>query len=106
MPKMPTRSDPPRELTAPPEAVRTPGAMEILRAWIVQGGLQVSLAPAFKEPGAWGLLLTDVARHAARAYAAEGICTEAEALRRIREMIETELARPTDPGTTRKLTTP
>lgn len=103
MPKLPTRNEAPRELAAPPKAAATPGAMEVLRAWVSGDGLEVSLAPAFKEPDAWGLLLADVARHAARAYAAEKVCTEAEAVKRITRSLQAELTRPTDPGTTQKL---
>jgi hypothetical protein len=48
----------------------------------------------------WGLLLVDIARHAARAYARESEFTEEEALARIVEMFEAEIARPTDLGNT------
>ena len=49
----------------------------------------------------WGLLLVDVARHAARAYSRESEYTEEEALRRILDMFEAEIARPTDVGSTK-----
>jgi hypothetical protein len=42
----------------------------------------------------------DVARHAARAYAQAGEFTEEEALTRIVDMFEAEIARPTDTGNT------
>ena len=45
-------------------------------------------------------LLVDIARHAARAYARESDYTEEDALERIVEMFEAEIARPTDTGTT------
>jgi len=48
----------------------------------------------------WGLLLVDIARHAARAYARESDYSEEEALERILEMFGAELERPTDVGTT------
>jgi predicted transcriptional regulator len=48
----------------------------------------------------WGLLLVDIARHAARAYARETSYTEAEALARVVDMFEAEIARPTDIGKT------
>ena len=47
------------------------------------------------------MLIADVARHAARAYAREGDYTEEDALARIIDMFEAELARPTDTGTTK-----
>jgi hypothetical protein len=88
------------ELKVPPGAFEARDASEILRAWIVSGGLQVSLRRAFDEPEVWGLLLVDLARHAARIYAAERRCTEAEALEKIRSMWDAEFDAPTDPGTT------
>jgi Domain of unknown function (DUF5076) len=41
-----------------------------------------------------------VARHASRAFAREGDYTEEEALTRIIDMFEAEVARPTDAGST------
>ena len=70
----------------PPDVMGRDDATEVLRA--------------FDEPDVWGMLLVDVARHAARAYARESEFTEDEALRRIVEMFEAEIARPTDMGTT------
>jgi hypothetical protein len=55
---------------------------------------------AFEEPDMWGLLLVDLARHAARAYACESAMSEEEALDRILDMFEAEIERPTDLGTT------
>ena len=48
------------------------------------------------------MLLVDIARHAARAFAKEGVMSEAEALARITAMFEAELGDPTDLGTTRE----
>jgi hypothetical protein len=48
----------------------------------------------------WGLLLVDIARHAARAYARESAMSEEEALAQILDMFEAEIARPTDMGST------
>ena len=75
-------------------------ATEVLRAFVVDGGLSIAFARAFEEPDMWGLLLVDVARHASRAYARESAYSEEEALRRIIDMFEAELARPTDMGST------
>jgi hypothetical protein len=75
-------------------------AVEILRAFVVDGGLSIAFTRAFEEPDMWGLLLVDIARHAARAYARESACTEDEALTRIVDMFEAEIARPTDLGDT------
>ena len=75
-------------------------ATEVLRAFVIDGGLSIAFQRAFEEPDMWGLLLVDIARHAARAYARESDYTEEDALERIVEMFESEIARPTDTGTT------
>jgi len=75
-------------------------ATEVLRAFVLDGGLSIAFTRAFEEPDMWGLLLVDIARHAARAYARESNYTEDEALARIVEMFESEIVRPTDLGNT------
>ena len=72
----------------------------MLRAFVAGGGLSIAFTRAFKEPDMWGMLLVDIARHAARAYARESDYSEDEALARIVEMFEAEIARPTDVGKT------
>ena len=71
-----------------------------MRAVIVDGALHVSLRRAFDEPEAWGMLIADVARHAARVFARETKWTEEQALERVRSMFDAEMDAPTDPGTT------
>jgi len=90
----------PKEQPLPPDVVGREDAHEVLRAFVIDGGLSIAVSRAFEEPDVWGMLLVDVARHAARAYAREANYTEEEALARIVEMFEAEIARPTDTGTT------
>ena len=90
----------PREQPLPPDVMGREDATEVLRAFVVDGGLSIAFARAFEEPDMWGLLLVDIARHAARAFARESAFTEDEALRRIIDMFEAEIARPTDMGNT------
>ncbi|WP_315738183.1 DUF5076 domain-containing protein [Bradyrhizobium sp. SZCCHNR1093] len=90
----------PKEQPLPPDVIDREDATEVLRAFVLDGGLSIAFQRAFEEPDVWGLLLVDVARHAARAYARESDYSEDEALQRIVEMFEAELARPTDTGTT------
>jgi hypothetical protein len=90
----------PREQPLPPDVMGRDDATEVLRAFVVDGGLSIAFARAFEEPDMWGLLLVDVARHASRAYARESAYSEEEALRRIIDMFEAEIARPTDIGRT------
>jgi hypothetical protein len=90
----------PREQPLPPDVIGRDDATEVLRAFVVDGGLSIAFTRAFEEPDMWGLLLVDVARHASRAYARESAYSEDEALRRIIDMFEAEIARPTDIGST------
>jgi hypothetical protein len=90
----------PKEQPLPPDVMSRDDATEVLRAFVVDGGLSIAFARAFEEPDMWGLLLVDIARHAARAYARESDYTEEEALTRIVDMFEAEIAKPTDVGST------
>lgn len=85
---------------APPPTALEQGGIEVLRAAIVEGGLHMSLRRAFEDPQAWGMLIADVARHAARIFGNETKFTEAQALELIRAMFDAEMDAPTDPGTT------
>src|SRR5438128_2639209 len=86
-------------LAVPPTALEH-GGVEVLRAAIVNGGLHVSLRRAFDDPQAWGVLIADVARHAARIFAKETRLTQDEALERIRSMFVAEMDAQTDLGST------
>ena len=90
----------PKEQPLPPDVMSRDDAVEVLRAFVVDGGLSIAFTRAFEEPDMWGLLLVDIARHAARAYAKESEFTEDEALARIIDMFEAEIERPTDLGST------
>ena len=90
----------PKEQPLPPDVAGRDDATEVLRAFVVDGGLSIAFTRAFDEPDMWGLLLVDIARHAARVYAREGDYSEEGALTRIVEMFEAEIARPTDLGST------
>jgi hypothetical protein len=90
----------PKEQPLPPDVIGREDATEVLRAFVLDGGLSIAFTRAFEEPDMWGLLLVDIARHAARAYARESDYSQEEALGRILDMFEAELARPTDLGTT------
>ena len=93
----------PKEQPIPPDVVGNGDAVEVLRAFVLDGGLSISFMRAFDDPQMWGMLLVDIARHAARAFAKEGVCSEAEALERIYGMFAAELASPTDLGTTSEI---
>ena len=84
----------------PPDAIGRDDAVEVLRAFVVDGGLSISFTRAFDAPDMWGMVLVDIARHAARVFEKEGVMSEGEALQRIAAMFEAELGNPTDLGTT------
>src|SRR5258708_34105206 len=90
----------PKEQPLPPDVMGREDATEVLRAVIVDQGRSIAFMRAFDEPDMWGLLLVDIACHAARAYARESDYTEDEALTRIIDMFDAEIARPTDLGNT------
>jgi hypothetical protein len=93
----------PNALAPPPGAqIDAKRSHEVLRAWIVGEGLQVSMQPAFENPSVWGILLVDVARHAARMYADQGDITFEQAMAKIRFMWDAETAKPTDMGSTQR----
>lgn len=87
---------PKRDLEPPPIASSNSQAVEVLRVWAAPGHpQQLTLRTTWKDPGAWGLLLADIARHAAKAYASEGH-NAAEVLARIQQLMNAEFSRPTD----------
>jgi hypothetical protein len=90
------KKKPMRELEVPPIADSNPQAIEVLRVWAAPGlPQQLTLRITWKDSGSWGLLLADVARHAAKAYANEGH-NAAEVLSRIRQLLDAEFSKPTD----------
>jgi len=87
-----------KELNPPPLA-QDPAAQEVLRVWAVADASQeYVLQPTWDDPAAWGLMLVDIARHAARAYARDGQQTEQQVLERIYWGFKVESRMPTDPG--------
>jgi hypothetical protein len=83
-------------LPLPPLARDNPAAVEDLRAWATpHGPQQVILEPTWADPAAWGLMLVDIAHHAANAYARSGVDARF-ALERIREAWEAEWSNRSD----------
>lgn len=89
-------------LGLPPDVLEK-GGIEILRASVVDGAVSVSLRRAFDDPFTWGVLLVDLARHAARIYAMETGFSEEQAMAEITAGIQAELDDPTDPGSTQAI---
>ncbi len=89
----------PQELQIPPNVAADSNAAELIRAWASDGGLVCSLNPtAWPEdqaPIAWGILLSDVARHVADALQHAYGLERAAVLDRLRRVFDAELHRPT-----------
>src|SRR5947207_14836595 len=77
-------------LEPPPIAQASANAVEVLRVWAAPGSpQQLTLRTTWKDAGAWGLMLVDIARHASKAYASEGQDPNA-VIARIRELFDAE----------------
>lgn len=83
------------ELPIPAAAIAANEKTEIARIWIADGDQIVTLSPRlWDDPGAWGLMLVDVARHVAAAYQVKGFDPEVS-LEKIRAAMDAEWANPT-----------
>jgi len=83
----------------PPSARSDKQARELVRAWVAHGGLHCSLSVdnwGEEERAAWGILLTDVARHVADALYKSKNWDKAETIAEIRRVFNAELDHPTD----------
>src|SRR5260370_17687156 len=84
----------PYNAVKPPPSVEGRDGSEVRRVAVHDGSVHFALRRAFNDPGAWGLLFVDAARHVARAFAHEKICTEDEAVDRIRIAFEKAIREP------------
>jgi hypothetical protein len=87
-----------QELAIPPGALEDPQSGEMLRAWIAKGGLHCTLRIGTwkaDEAIAWGILLSDAARHVADALEKEKGTKREETLAAIRESFDREMDAPT-----------
>ncbi len=86
------------EIGIPPEAQIDARAVELARVWASDGKQQVMLraemGDTWSDPMAWGLMLVDLARHAARAYVHEKGYKTGQVLARIKEGFDAEWASP------------
>ena len=80
-----------RELATPPDA-QEQGGDEVLRAFVVDGGLSIAIQRAFDDPATWGRLLMEVARYVAGLYGRESDISEEDALSEILRQFELEAA--------------
>jgi len=84
-------------LLIPPAAETDPRSIEIARIWAAGGKQHVSLKTGlWEDPASWGLMLVDLARHAANSYVQTEGSDRAEVLRRIKAGFDAEWDFPTD----------
>jgi hypothetical protein len=70
-------------------------AVEVARIWIVDGKPTFLIGtPLWDKPELWGLLISDLMRHVANAYASEGVNREF-ALQKIMGAFNVEMNHPT-----------
>jgi hypothetical protein len=88
------------ELPIPGRASNDPEGRELARVWAAGGAQHVALATGlWSDPGNWGIVLADLARHLARSYELAGTLDQTTALKRIREVLDAEWSHPTDEPT-------
>lgn len=84
-------------LPVPLAVTQDPEAVEVLRVWISgdKSTSTVTLDPVFADSAAWGILLVDIARHAARAHS-DDTRGPLEHMKEILDMFHAECEQPTD----------
>jgi len=80
------------ELSTPPD-VDEHGGVEILRLFICNGALTLSMQRAFEQPEMWGRLMAELAMQVAQVYANETALSAEEALAEMRVALEARLDR-------------
>lgn len=83
-------------LPHPPDAKHDKDSTEVLRGWIVEGELQISIAPWIwsEQPEEWGRLLAEAAGHMADAISKETGKDREELYDTIRKSIAYHLEHP------------
>ena len=85
------------ELPIPEAVASDESSVEIVRVWGANREQHVTIDVfTLDDPAGWGLLLADLARHTARAYAQEGNMGAEEALKSIKERMDAEWDRAAD----------
>ncbi len=84
------------ELPIPHTVYASKRAMEIARIWIAGGDQHIILTPnLWEDPGNWGIMLVDLAKHVAKAYAGKN-ADQAKVLSRIKAAFDAEWECSTD----------
>jgi Domain of unknown function (DUF5076) len=84
----------PHQLQPPHAVFHDEGAGEIMRAWIIQGQLSMSIhAMAFGKADVWGHVLAGMAQQVSASMAEMGHGTNASNLEEIRKILAADLAK-------------
>ena len=84
------------ELPVPDEVTNATRSIEMARIWVADGRQVVTLnSNIWSDPGNWGIMLVDLARHVSKQYSQAGH-TEEDVLSRIRAVFDVEWNHPTD----------
>jgi len=84
-----------KELPIPNRSAEAGQGDEIMRVWMnSERNLDLTLVLSFDEPGPWGMLLSDIARHVARGYARAANMDEAQSFAAIRDAFINEANNP------------
>jgi Domain of unknown function (DUF5076) len=89
---LPIKSAMTNQLEIPRGVASDPKAFELVRAWVAQGDLHVSLQMGgWDDPTAWGVVLADLVRHVARFYAEQKRLDPEQTIGRVRDAMDAEL---------------
>jgi Domain of unknown function (DUF5076) len=90
-----------KQLPVPPAAEADPRAIEMIRGWIANKGLHLSLnigvwgKQGITEETAWGMMLADVIRHVANALQEREGSDRESTIRMIKQQLDDEIDEPT-----------
>lgn len=81
-----------------PEAAKSDcESFELLRIWIAKNSQHVSLRiGVWNDPAAWGIMLSDLAKHIAHSYEKDCALDRVQTLQRIKAAFDVEMDSPTD----------
>jgi hypothetical protein len=90
------------EMPIPEPCYRDTKSFEMLRAWVAEGGMHVSLNigvwdrpdSEYTEAASWGILLADLAHHVANALQKDKGTPQEISLREIEELFLAQLKKP------------
>ena len=87
--------EPYEQIELPAQLIAQSG-LEVLRAGIVDGDLQIVLKRCFDEPDAWGAAVAEILQYAAKIYAKETDISAEDALGRMVETFMKMIMKPVD----------